>query len=74
MNNKLGYIAIGLFVILTAILLMIPKNTIAKSLGIKDPTGLGLNRKDNIGYYRALLLISGTVTIVVMLFIRYVVF
>jgi hypothetical protein len=73
MGHNLGYIAIGLFIALFLILLLIPKNMLAKSLGINDTSGLGMKRMDNIGYYKALFIISGSATIVIMLFVKYVV-
>ena len=75
MENNLSYIAVGLFVVLSILLLLIPKKTFTKRLN-KDMgvTEAEMKRKDNIGYYRVLFLISGLATIIIMLFIKYVVF
>jgi uncharacterized membrane protein YidH (DUF202 family) len=75
MENNLGYIAVGLFIVLSVILLLIPKKTFAKrfnkDFGISESEFS--TRKDNISYYRALFLVSGLATIVIMLLIKYVI-
>lgn len=74
MKNNLGYIAVVLFAILSSILLLIPKKTFTKRLN-KDMgvTEAEMKRKDNLGYYRALFLISGLSTIAIMLIVKYVI-
>lgn len=74
MKNNLSYIAIGLYIAITLLLLLMPKRWLSKTMkrdfGV---TEAGFKRKDGIGYYRILLLMGGLVTIVITLFLKYLV-
>ena len=75
MENNLGYLAVGLFIVLSIVMLLIPKKTFAKrfnkDFGISESEFT--KRKDNLGYYRSLFIISGLTTILIMLLIKYVI-
>jgi hypothetical protein len=74
MKDNLPYIAIGLYVLITLMLLSMPKRwllkTAKKDFGASDAEW---KRKDNISYYRILFLMGGLVTIGLVLILKYVI-
>ena len=71
MKANLPYIAIGLYIVITVLLLLMPKHWLSKTAR-KDfgATDAEWKRKDNIGYYRILFLMGGFVTIGIVLLLR----
>ena len=73
MKTNLGYIAVGLYILIMLGFMIMPKkwlkSTAKKDFGVTDAEW---NRKDIIGYYRILFMIGGLVTIAIILMIKYV--
>ena len=75
MKDNLAAVAVGLYIAITLFLLLMPKHWLSKTLK-KDfgVTEADFKRKDNIGYYRIVFLMGGLATIVIMLFVKYVIY
>jgi hypothetical protein len=73
-KENLPYIATGLYIAITLLLLLMPKKWVYKTAK-KDfgTTEAEWKRKDNIAYYRLLFMMGGFVTIVFMLVLKYVI-
>lgn len=74
MKDNLSYIAVGLYIAITLLLLIMPKKwiykTAKKDFGTTDDEW---KRKDNIAYNRILFMMGGFATIVFMLILKYVI-
>ena len=69
--NKLSYIALALFIVLSITLILLPKkgfeDRIKKDFGISDK---GWKMFNKVGFYRAILGVSALITIAVMLIVK----
>lgn len=74
LKDNLSYIAIGLYIAISLLLILMPKRWILRrakqDFGVTEAEW---KRKDAIGYYRILLLMGGLVTVALMLILKYII-
>jgi hypothetical protein len=74
MKDHLALLAVGLYLLITLVLVLMPKRWLLKTAK-KDfgTTEAEWKRKDNLAYYRILFLMGGLVTVGLVLILKYAV-